>query len=345
VIPSTRILNFAILLVVALPPYAMGAEVEQGERMEAFECDGTNFKVADVRSFFEDAETDEGRWPSSFFLQVSWPMDGRFLFPGPEDGNSWRIVSSLPSDAEAGRHQRRLFCTIFRRAFTKKWTLTGHPVSVKAPPFYERVEEEERIYVESVLAWSCRSKSDMITDERILTHRQLCATPLDTHDPRKSIYFSADLIAESWCSNVYLEVRPNFSDYTDARKWPKEVPVPVRICIALRRFLQHPFPHPRDILDAEKGNLIHNFSVAQDKLRSDEPVKLGISFGLDALSMSEIVRLKATNGGFQRQGNDIFYRADVPGEHTLTIEAMCGFHYDGKVDFAERREIKVIVKE
>jgi len=58
-----------------------------------------------------------------------------------------------------------------------------------------------------------------------------------------------------------------------------------------------------------------------------------------------MIRLRATSGGFQRQGADIFYRADKPGTHTLTLEAFCGFHHDGKIDFAERREIEVTVEE
>jgi len=70
-----------------------------------------------------------------------------------------------------------------------------------------------------------------------------------------------------------------------------------------------------------------------------------LSFGIQALQMSELIRLKATSGGFQRQGAEILYRPDEPGTHTLTLEAFCGFQHDGRVNFAERREITVTVEE
>ena len=91
--------------------------------------------------------------------------------------------------------------------------------------------------------------------------------------------------------------------------------------------------------------MIASFSTAQEKLKVGHQAVLGLSFGIDALQVSELIRLKATNGGFQRQGADILYRPDKPGTHTLTLEAFCGFHHDGKIDFAERKEITVEVGE
>jgi len=150
-----------------------------------------------------------------------------------------------------------------------------------------------------------------------------------------------DRRAQVCFSNVAVFANPSFCD---TETWVHRIPVPVEVVVAVREFLERPLPSSDRVTNVGEGRLIEGFALAQERVGLRQPLQVNTSFGLDALNMCEIVRLKATNGGFQRIGNDIFYRADEPGEHTLTLEAMCGFHHDGKVDFAERREIKVKVE-
>ena len=296
------------------------------------------------------AEGESEMWLSPFFVHATGPMIGAPL-DLPDAQVHWVCTRIFPA-REAGKS----FCSIFERPLTRKWKeIWPHIENDLAVPWVEvhlNIRDRERVGVQ--VSTGDRPETAESFKKRGLRSMEISSfgfPSMGTHayvpegKPegfRECLFMTLDRAAELYFSNVAVFVDPNFSD---GEREVRKIPVPVEVIVAVREFLEQPFPAPDKITNAGKGRLIAGFALAQDKVRPREPVKVGISFGLDALNMCEMIRLKATNGGFQRQGADILYRPDKPGTHTLTLEAFCGFHHDGKIDFAERREIAVTVDE
>jgi len=289
-------------------------------------------------------------WSTIFFLQASGPRWNTELGDIASKTTPWRLVRSLPYFNSGRTLGHRGYSVVFERPLTQEWTnmLTVSDWSI---PGVTYTETHERLIIELLNhhgSWDSDDEAKA-RDTLATAARMVCLPVHGEHAVlTEGIYFSVDREAASRYYNIGITVKPNFSAVKDSREFysiPRQPPVPVIAAVAVRDYLGRPFPEPGVILNAEGGRLIDSFSANAERVLANDPVRVRIQFATTALQMPEIIRLKASSGGFQRIGNDIFYRADEPGEHTLTLEAMCGFHHDGKVDFAERREIKVKVEE
>ena len=332
-----------------------------------FRVRGRQLTVEKTQEILKRTAPFDNSWCQTFFVKAMGPLIGK-LISEDKEGATWFLARCLPRESSgrgSGFQRARGYGLMFERPFTKKWqSVYDHIGTDVTNPWYAlEVKDRERI---------CISIANMNSGMKLEAYKEPSPDPKEAfrvppYDPyglmshpfgfvpsgsripaADAVFVNADRVAVFLQDNLAISVAPNFSDVKDSADLanpPKIVTVPVRVAFAMKDFLDQPFPQKERILNSDDSKLIADFTIGQAKVKAGQPGKLNISFGLDALSMSEIIRLKATSGGFQRIGNDIFYRADEPGEHTLTLEAMCGFHHDGKVDFAERREIKVKVEE
>jgi len=342
-----RILKLFLLYAFAFSAVGVSYAEETEIYEQVYSICGRQFKAQPTSMVLGkvNARPSPEQWPSTFFIHAPGPLDGALITA--DGGARWQVVRAFRQIGPENRTGNVLngYMVVFEHspanADRSHYTMTDWVL-----PLQERVEKD-RIYVQIVCGTG--SAEDTEGGVRRMEASAFCLTPEDPQlGSSPIVYFNRDLVAMTSCGNAGINIEQNFSgwhDYRDGRiHLPDEPPNPVRAAVAICAFLAQPFPNDEQVLHRNQGRLIAEFDLEQEKVAIGEGVTVSVSFGPDALRMCEIIRLKATNGGFQRIGSDIFYRADAPGEHTLTLEAMCGFHHDGKVDFAERREIKVKVE-
>jgi len=340
-------------------------EKESGDNM--FEVRGRQLTVETTKEILARMNPFDNSWCQTFFVKAMGPLIGKFISEDKE-GATWFLARCLPRESSgsgSGFRRAMIYGLMFERPFTKKWqSVDDHIVTEVTNPWYAlKVEDRERICI-SVANMNSGMKLDAYKDPSPdpkeafrfppynpygLMGHPFCFVPLRSLVPAaEAVFVNADRIARFLQDNLIVSVVPNFSDVKDSLDLtnpPDIVTIPVQVAFAMKDFLDQRFPQKESILNSDDSKLISDFSMSRPKVQPGLAIRLSISFGIDALGMCEMIRLKATNGGFQRQGADILYRSDKPGTHTLTLEAFCGFHPDGKVDFAERRELKVEVKE
>jgi len=342
------------LMVVLFIGPALAADTETAEK-KTFEIRGRSFVVEKTRKVLEAARPGPGTdrsWSRTFYVQATGPLLARYVFD-PEDETKWRITRAFPTRGGESpvSYGWRAYCVTYERPFTKKWVQVFggmmRDISLAMP---KTPKDRESLYIQLMN----RDRGDTLAEikKRGSSMGGLGRFALISDDDENpaldSIFINADRVASFRHHNLGVKVLPNFSDVkqtTDFYTPPVTLPIPVPVAVAVRDFLEQPFPEADKILHARRGRLIGQFALDAEEVKVGKPVKLVLTFGIDALSMSEMVRLKATNGGFQRQGKDIVYRPDKKGTHKLVVEAFCGFHWDGRIDYAERREIEVVVVE
>ena len=243
----------------------------------------------------------------------------------------------------------RATCMVFKRpALTKHMNFFS--VGDQVVP-NDTIVEEERLYL--TLAIGDRSALPSELRTQFMTHpngppgRQVCLPEgTDLQSLEGGVFVSADMTASFYHNNALAVIRSNFTDVKDAREYtegPASATAPLEAAVYVRDFLDRAFPEKGRILFSD-GKLIETFDAQKKSLNNGEEIRLQISFGLEALRMTEIVRLRATSGSFRRQGADVFYKAAQPGKQTITLEAISGTHWDGKVDYAEQRQLEITVE-
>jgi len=361
----TRIRSLILAAGTILYAFLVSAgEKESGDNI--FQVRGRQLNLQKTQDILKETAPLDDPWCQTFFVKAMGPLIGK-LVSEDKEGATWflaRCLAMESSGRESGFRRSRGYGLMFERPFTKKWqSVYGRIGTDVTNPWYAlEVKDRERICI-SVVNMNSGIKLDVYKEPSPDPKDAFLVPPYDPYGlmsypfgfvpsgsqipAADAVFVNADRVATFLQDNLIISAAPNFSDVrnsTDLTNPPNIVTVPVQVAFAMKDFLDQPFPQKERILNSDDSKLIADFTIGQAKVKAGQSGKLNISFGLDALSMCEIIRLKATNGGFQRIGQDIFYRADEPGEHTLTLEAMCGFHHDGKVDFAERREMKVKVE-
>jgi len=351
---GTRKITNAILLPLMATLLMVPVLAAETGGKKTFTIRGRSFHIEKAQTFLDAAKPGQGSdrsWSSTFLVHATGPLLARYVFD-PQDRTEWRITRAFPTRGGESpvSFGLRAYCITYERPFTKKWVNAfGGRMRDLSLAMRETPKDRESLYIQLMNRDQGDTLAEVKKRERnggLGVFAFICD---DSQNPAlDGIYISADRMALFLHHNLEVKVLPNFSDVkqtTDFYSPPDTVPIPVPAAVAVRDFLDQPFPEAGKVVHARTGRLIDQLALDAEELKAGQSGKLNISFGLDALSMCEIIRLKASNGGFQRIGQDIFYQPDAPGEHTLTLEAMCGFHHDGKVDFAERREIKVKVEE
>jgi len=312
-----------------------------------FIVNGHVLNAMNLRSAYEatSKKGDEDRsWCPQFFIHAAGPLSVAFGGNKEEGDSPWLLDRTLPWSMNG-------YCSVFERSFTRKWIQVFHNLGndmafggvIEART---KITDRERICLRIRNAGQGMRLADLGKDWWDIKLGSTALVPEQSDKPSlDAVYINGDRSATLLHQNLTINAEPNVSDMKLPGQIPDKVPIPVGIVVAVKDFLDQPFPEARKILHGKDGSLISGLAIDEVKAMAGRSLKLKISFGLDALNMCEMVRLKATNGGFQRQGADIFYRPDKAGTHTLTLEAFCGFHHDGKIDFAERREITVKVDE
>lgn len=341
-----RITEVLLTFVVALLAGIASGD-EDATPKTSFKIHGRPYSVSkawDVLSTVRQEPEYDRSWPSTFFVHAMGPTDGHY-FAEEQEEHRWSIVRVFPRRGGESliSYGPRGYAVVFGRPFTKDWRLTAAPVTDWALSRVEKVQQE-RV---SLLIVNKPKGHTPKQQEQAFRNLSFCAVPDGSEDPAyDAVYFKGDLWSAFAHHNLRIDVYPNFSDLAGLDyKESTAIPIPVRMAVAVRDFLDQPFPEAGKILHARSGRLIGQFALDAEEVKVGKPVKVVLTFGIDALSMSEMVRLKASNGGFQRQGKDIVYRPDKKGTHKLVVEAFCGFHWDGRIDYAERREIEVVVGE
>jgi len=311
-----------------------------------YELEGQTYVVMPTWKLFREADPRAEHstgWSKTFLAQLAGPRWSKELGGASTSGAPWVLLGCLPF-----QEPRRGYMIAFERKLTRAW-VNMLPMSDTFSGGRSVVKDRELLHIQLV-DWGRQGtvQSAFESFQRGHLPSMVCSPKRNGKPtPLGSIYFNADRSALTSHHNVNISAQPNFSAVTrssDFGEIPSAPPLPVVAVAAIVKYIEQPFPNDEQVIHTEKGCLIDRFEM-NEPTKINQPSVVNLSFRVRALHVAEKIRLGASNGGFQRIGQDILYRPDAPGEHTLTLEAMCGFHHDGKVDFAERREIKVKVEE
>jgi len=342
----------AVMEVVAAEPSEKVAEYVIGEKTYAVMPTSEAVKVAEAALASGTAPAPK-EWLGVFFVQAAGPRNNDDLGQAGSKESPWRLLRALPypGDPQSLSYGIHGFAVIFDRPLTRKWTNTGFPMTDFSVAGVSRNEDREWLVIEIMdgdASWSEEGfikafKKDGLSDRVCMPVGKQQASLTE------GLYFNADRVARTTVQNISLRVRPNFSDVKSSDEFnqtPAQPPILVMAVAAIKEYFEQPFPKPDRIKhNGVRGKLIEDLAVSAEKVRVGQPVRVKISLGTAALLMPEIVRLKASSGGFQRKDGEIFYQSDKPGEVTIALEIMCGGHGNGVFDFAERKEITVVVAE
>jgi len=345
------------LLIFAAQATAVCEDKQEVTEPRVLEVDGRRLHVWSLSEYLAKSEVPYGSetpYSPTYFAHVAGIPYG--MFPGDPTSNSfWHPVRTTPIRENAAPSRigaMRGQSLWFRRPVQKKHaTLLQKILGDWAPPYDEEFGKEERLHLVFLDLEGCPTSPEISKgiNEKYLLFRYV-AVPVDERleSLSEGILFESDWEATAFCGNIRVIARMNYTDIRDRDRLLQELQTNAPFLAAVvhaKSFLERPFPTSDKIVYKNETKLIRTFGIEEETLKVGEPVVVDLSFGIQALHMSELIRLKATSGGFQRQGADILYRPDEPGTHILTLEAFCGFQHDGKVNFAERREIEVTVVE
>lgn len=285
---------------------------------------------------------------SPFYLHVAGSIEG--FFPRSPGRGNWLAVRILPGYRDEGRGavgglwDGPWYLNVFERPPRGKH-LNYFTVDDLVTGAEERVEKE-RLYVRFTVK---RDTHEPPLEEWMRGSGQILF-PKEGREGRVRwddavLLFGIDRGARFIYANVLVDLSTNFSDVTESGEFaqaPRTATLPLLAACDIRGYLGRVFPDNKLILGHDRR--IEFFTPETKNFPVGKEVKLHIGFGLDALRLMEVVRLRATSGTFRRDGADVFYKAAKAGRHTLTLEAISGTRWDGKVEYGERRDIEVTVE-
>jgi hypothetical protein len=147
--------------------------------------------------------------------------------------------------------------------------------------------------------------------------------------------------------NLNVNFRTNYTDFngTNMLEVCKQS-IPLELAIAIQEYINRPVPTKKKIQYPET-KFFAIFSTPNEVLRIGEEMKLDIAYTIEATRCPEWIRLRATEGEFRRDKNDIYYKATKLGKQTIYLEAISGTGTNGSsiydVSFAEQRKIDIVV--
>ncbi|MDR1484380.1 MAG: hypothetical protein LBT09_06115, partial [Planctomycetaceae bacterium] len=159
---------------------------------------------------------------------------------------------------------------------------------------------------------------------------------------------NADNSIEFRLYNVDVYVESNFTELDrDVKEALVKSTTLLEVAIAISEYIRKPFPPPKRIKKLVSRYYFDRFKLAKEVVLVGEEVKLDIAYTIEATRCPEWIRLRATEGEFRRDKNDVYYKATKPGKQTIYLEAISGTGANGSpiydVSFAEQRKIDIVV--
>jgi hypothetical protein len=284
-----------------------------------------------------------------FYLHVSGIEFNKEMSKGTE---KWLVYRSSPSNAFDPKFKPKQWSIVLQRNTNAK-----HINYFSCSDIGSNVEEfveQERINVIYSMIESSKNAKDRLksTSGFEMAYRGdfiVIADSKDINSKKTNAPYLCvrDMGVAFAIGNLNINFRTNYTDFNGSNRLEVcKHSVPLELAIAIQEYLDRPVPTPKKIQYPET-KFFAVFSASKEVLRVGEEVKLDIAYTVEATRCPEWIRLRATEGEFRRDKNNVYYKATKPGKQTIYLEAISGTGANGSpihdVSFAEQRKIDIVV--
>ena len=240
--------------------FSVGTATELKRPLSKYELDGRHYAAMPTLELYRDIVPEikadpRQEWSKDFLVRVAGPRTANAL-GAASSAKSWTVVRMYPADTSG-------YVVVFERPLTRKW--------VNMLPITDRLSTTEVVKDRELLCVqiSIQNKAYTLQDDIQEFEKQLSSMACFPADQQEiplweTIYFSADRAARPTLSNVMISVHTNFSEVRNSLEFyevPSKAGIPVLAVAGILKYLDQPFPHPNQLLHADKGYV---FSVAEE---------------------------------------------------------------------------------